>query len=724
MLSRLWRVCPPLDPLTEGLPDVLAKERQFLQGAAQHVVVSRSATVESPHPAPVGVTERVLSIPGAKEMLISASSSCFTMGTGHVAHHLSPARTDGPGAEWQPHQPQPHCARARRHRVRVLQPGYDPNAWGFSVTARAAVEEVRLQLPWLLERRQVRGSAGWALRGCACAQRRDYHGNSEQHCGHRRRRHHCRSGERGAGAEGACVRGGAAGFSASREALAGLGPALPGSGRRQRQRAGYPLAQRRAADQVAAAPRPSLQRQGSHVGVSLGALTSELHSALRASAHGAVEPFPVPSASAESAARAIRAVLAVLIKHNHLVTAVTQFLQQKTAAPPESVLRVWRTAHKLRHWLARSCQQRLGKLQRGTDDDAKDDEDGESKAEAEKVRVYGELCGEVERRCGWLLEVVPAAPHGDGAAPDQPELLRLKSAQGKRAELTEEQRKARGTLLAWQSTKETTELRFASPEERFALLWKMVLSFLSEEQLSLPDLKVAVGARRVRATVRATGLRALGQLIHQSSLATVRREILSSLVPALHPSDRVAYSGAMPELLVALGTCGSDLRAVMEDACLNLYRELLQLLSVPEKAGPHLIQAVLHAFALKQDPTHFSASIQLSVLPTLHELLSSAAHVDKPLAFGEQMPSKSASSFTGAQTSAWGAAGPAGNEHSLVAGRVRARGRRPRAGVCGAGRPAGAHRRRAGARAVHWQQAAVHSREHRQHLRRERTRQL
>ena len=103
-------------------------------------------------------------------------------------------------------------------------------------------------------------------------------------------------------------------------------------------------------------------------------------------------------------------------------------------------------------------------------------------------------------------------------------------------------------------------------EERFALVWKLVLKFLSDDDIDLKMLTEAISARRKRVYIKACGLKswfilcckflliilipyrdgvgdisiiiAMKQLLATVSMSSIKREIVASLVPAMNKSDR------------------------------------------------------------------------------------------------------------------------------------------------------------------------------------------
>eukprot|EP00478_Filoreta_tenera_P004035 GABV01004328.1.p1 GENE.GABV01004328.1~~GABV01004328.1.p1 ORF type:complete len:139 (+),score=39.14 GABV01004328.1:37-417(+) len=119
----------------------------------QRLLVSRSASVESHHPVGTGVVEKVLSIPGAKEILLTIDSRSLDTNVPGVSITLYR----------KPNQTEPidggHFASVPDVPIRVqgdsvviaYDAGYSGSAWGFKCDAKAFVEEITVELPWFLD---------------------------------------------------------------------------------------------------------------------------------------------------------------------------------------------------------------------------------------------------------------------------------------------------------------------------------------------------------------------------------------------------------------------------------------------------------------------------------------------------------------------------------------------------------------------------------------------
>ncbi len=189
-------------------------------------------------------------------------------------------------------------------------------------------------------------------------------------------------------------------------------------------------------------------------------------------------------------------------------------------------------------------------------------------------------------------------------------------------QLLEKEKKARDTLLAWQSTKDSLRLKDASGEERFGLVWKLVLTFLSGSDVNLASLRAAMAVVRRRARLRAAGLRAFRDLLSSVALSSVKREILASLLPSLHPSERDAYQGLAADIMHGLRGCGDSLVRETQTSFKLLYEELARILARPTVSGGYLIQSTLHAFSLNYVEEEFELVVSLGIFKALQNMLA------------------------------------------------------------------------------------------------------
>jgi hypothetical protein len=131
--------------------------------------------------------------------------------------------------------------------------------------------------------------------------------------------------------------------------------------------------------------------------------------------------------------KAVLASCSVLIKHNMLTTEATQMVKEfadynltksgTKPTPNENLVRVWRTAHKLRQWFLQRYQEMRSAIKEGEE-------------ELDKNAVYGQLCNEVISRCNFLMDVVPVPKSAKAAAagvPGAPGLERQPSTDQKKA---------------------------------------------------------------------------------------------------------------------------------------------------------------------------------------------------------------------------------------------------------------------------------------------------
>ena len=522
-------------------------------------VVSRHFSIQEQQPKP-GITERVLSIPGAKEMLITISASTFQSNQNYAQGQgasIALCRTLGLQDQIEgmffTSAPEEPIRVSGDSCVVVYNSGYAPNPVPFSVSAKAAVEEVKVELPWMLDVARLTA----LLSGKLCTTL-------------------VRAAEppKDALAE-----------QLMRKWLDGelleQGIQYDDAADEREKRALKWLPQLtsvegdQSMDDASGTKAPELARTQSQSALlterQLLALVDQLVEKLQAMPSAKPENFPVSVDVQPIVEEAVTAVTAVLIKHNMLVSELQRVINDDLT-PTENLIRVWKTAHKLKRWLVqKSQQQQISVVDLSAEDDEKKaaasagatpapkpvvaaadgKENGGTDTNAtageavpqSKVVVYSKLCQNVQARCRFLLRVVPClsvtpARHDVDALPEVPAFTRTKSKTGASTGMTDEQRKARDTLLAWQSTKEAVLLKYASADERFAQLWKVVLTFLSDADVNVAKLEQSIAQRRRKARVKAAGIRAFRVLMQTSALASVKREIAAAVAPSLNRSDR------------------------------------------------------------------------------------------------------------------------------------------------------------------------------------------
>ena len=131
--------------------------------------------------------------------------------------------------------------------------------------------------------------------------------------------------------------------------------------------------------------------------------------------------------------------------------------------------------------------------------------------------------------------------------------------------------KALHTVAAWQSTQDTdtVPLADARPEQRFSIVWRLLLQLL-DANARPAAVKAAISARRRRGKQRWMGLHALLALLNTTDLSSVQREMVVQLSPALCATGLEASRGAAPHLFDGLAACGDDVRTAVR--CVTLCR--------------------------------------------------------------------------------------------------------------------------------------------------------
>ncbi|ETO32281.1 vcbs repeat containing protein, partial [Reticulomyxa filosa] len=226
----------------------------------------------------------------------------------------------------------------------------------------------------------------------------------------------------------------------------------------------------------------------------------------------------------------------------------------------------------------------------------------------DKVKLYQDICKVIETRCAFLLKVLAVQPEVLDDLP-MPSLMRNKSSD---APTEKTLQTATATLMAWHSTKEGVELKSASMEQRYLIVWKLVLKFLDTDKIETDKLIAKMEMDRIRARMRAFGLRVL----------RIFREILHFLIPSLQKTHAFCFVGEAPSIFGGLAPIGYGLTDDLLDATNYLYSLLIQYLKEPMKSGSHLIQATLYAFALDSSRREFELMNRLGIFDALKILLN------------------------------------------------------------------------------------------------------
>ena len=178
----------------------------------------------------------------------------------------------------------------------------------------------------------------------------------------------------------------------------------------------------------------------------------------------------------------------------------------------------------------------------------------------------------------FLITIVPATYNIRDAAPA---VMARQTSIDDVEEISEEQLAARQTLMAWRSTT-AGEVKFVTADEakRFQMLWQMFLRFLSAEPDQEALLK-ALKERRLRACTRAVGLCTFSDVLSISKLASVRRELVGFVLPALAEKREEIYVGKNPTGMALLTGCGDALRSTVTVSLKTLYDLLVTQLEDP-----------------------------------------------------------------------------------------------------------------------------------------------
>jgi len=107
-----------------------------------------------------------------------------------------------------------------------------------------------------------------------------------------------------------------------------------------------------------------------------------------------------------------------------------------------------------------------------------------------KTEVYKEICDEIEKRCKFLLLILASENTNQSATSDDGVQAEKTSTGHKRGHSIDQtttintnDKKATAALMVWHATKEFVSLKDASSEERYGIIWKLVLSFLDEKKI-------------------------------------------------------------------------------------------------------------------------------------------------------------------------------------------------------------------------------------------------
>ncbi|ETN97367.1 hypothetical protein RFI_40162, partial [Reticulomyxa filosa] len=153
ILPHIYRLLITLNSLMRDLPNILVSERDFVLGKYDRIMVDRTTVAESPHPVQRGTTEKAVSVPGAKSMKLIIDSQTFNSsapGASLTLYRRPNQQEPIEGANFITTPNRPIIVSGDTVCI-VFNSGYQSNAWGFKVTVSATTEEVRYELPWILD---------------------------------------------------------------------------------------------------------------------------------------------------------------------------------------------------------------------------------------------------------------------------------------------------------------------------------------------------------------------------------------------------------------------------------------------------------------------------------------------------------------------------------------------------------------------------------------------
>lgn len=241
-----------------------------------------------------------------------------------------------------------------------------------------------------------------------------------------------------------------------------------------------------------------------------------------------IEVCHVPLASEVDVKETVRSLFAVLIRHNMITGLAEGFSKSHDEAPvqeaiPEQLAHLWKASNRLRLILRQKSQQEAAKLAMSkvkdenlqmlqTGQEEKDDlfetEESEAKQESDRAMLYSRLAQAINKKCEFLLKL-HIVPSSDTMPPLR--LLRRNSSESEHTNTeasrevdNDRTRRVMNTLQAWQANREQVSLRQVSGDDRFPIVWKLVMSFLDSPS-TVEDLDCVLIKRQERAINRIIG---------------------------------------------------------------------------------------------------------------------------------------------------------------------------------------------------------------------------
>lgn len=186
----------------------------------------------------------------------------------------------------------------------------------------------------------------------------------------------------------------------------------------------------------------------------------------------------------------------------------------------------------------------------------------------DKLALYTTVCHAVSSRCELLLQFQPVpcvdALHAPSPARAHPQLARgdsLESVTG----MSEAQKKAHDTVLAWQLTRQRgTSIATAAGELRHDLVWARVSALLTDKQCSPSAVLQGFTHRRRTAVLRVAGFVGLHAVLACANVNSALREVVADIPASLSACDEDAMRGVAPDVDALLSIGGVTFQAALK----------------------------------------------------------------------------------------------------------------------------------------------------------------
>jgi len=152
ILPPIHRFIKTLSVFMADLPDCVRAEQQFIRSEFVTNTVKRDVVTESIHPVPRGLSNKTVSVPGAKSLKVTIDKQTFENGQNAVGCSLSfykKPNSDLIGS-FTSMPPKPLIVSGDSVYV-VFSSGYSSSAWGFKLSVTAQIEEAQFDSPWILD---------------------------------------------------------------------------------------------------------------------------------------------------------------------------------------------------------------------------------------------------------------------------------------------------------------------------------------------------------------------------------------------------------------------------------------------------------------------------------------------------------------------------------------------------------------------------------------------